>query len=104
MAPFLAQTLLEVGLLDPVSAATGCRLSEDMLLILGSLASVPAARVSCSVTQPPCSASAGHCACRNAGGCMSVGDSWADADFAGGYSRALARPHPACFPMPLTTP
>lgn len=46
IVPALVETLLEVGLLDPMSAQTGVRVSEEILVILGNLAEVPAARVS----------------------------------------------------------
>ncbi len=39
---------MAVGLLDPVSAQTGIRVSEEILMILGNLAAVPLARASTS--------------------------------------------------------
>ena len=45
LAPVLVEVLLIRGLLDPVSARTGFRVSEECVLILANLYGHPAARV-----------------------------------------------------------
>ncbi len=46
LAAILARALLMLGLLDLVSAQTGCRMSEEIFIVLGNLATVPPAGVS----------------------------------------------------------
>ena len=54
IVPILAEALFAVGLLDPVSAQTGTRVSEEILEILANLAAVPSARASHCVTHVLC--------------------------------------------------
>ncbi len=46
LTPILAKALTAMGLLDPVSVQTGRRVSEDILMIIADLATIPSARAS----------------------------------------------------------
>ena len=48
LVPVFAKALAATGLLDPTSAQTGLRVSEEILLILATLSKIPSARASTS--------------------------------------------------------